>query len=67
MSYRARTGVTTAILLIKQLCRLYTTYSSKINAWVSASSLTAGEKASILSWLAAAQATCALMELIPDD
>lgn len=65
--YRARTGVTTLIVLTKHLCKLYGVYSSKIIAYITASSLPPDQKAAILTWLSGASAACAALLLIGDD
>lgn len=66
-AYGARTGVTTLLKLTKHLCGIYELFSSKINAWVMASSLTEGEKTTIVAWLQSISLVCNLLKSIPDD
>lgn len=64
--YGARTGVTTLIKVVRALCRLYLTYSAKINAWVN-TAIPSGDRATVLAWLAGIAAVCAILEAATDD
>jgi len=66
-TYRARTGVTTFILLVKAMCRLFAVYQTKISNWVTASSISSDNKTFILQWMSSASAVCAILLSIGDD
>lgn len=63
-NYGGRIGVSTIISLTRHICRIYTTYSSRIIAWVDGSTLSSGDKTTVKDWLAAAQSACAILESV---
>jgi len=63
-NYGGRTGVSTIIFLIKRICHVYTSFSASIIAYVNGSSLSSGDKATVIAWLNGASAACAIIEQI---
>lgn len=63
-NYGGRNGVSEIIRLTRLLCRIYVRYSSRIVAFINASSLTTEQKATVTAWLADAQEACMLLETV---
>lgn len=63
-NYGGRNGVSQIIRFTKLLCKIYLTYSVRIIAYIEASSLDSGQKATVLAWLNGAQEACMILEMI---
>lgn len=66
MPYNARTGVTTAIKIVRALCKLLDIYGVKIRAWVTANAGPVNTPI-VLAWLDGAGVVCAILQALPDD
>lgn len=66
MAYGARTGVTTLIKFVKLLCKLYNTFSTKIDQWV-LDQVDPSKQAQVQAFLALIAPVCHILEATPDD
>lgn len=67
ITYGKRTGVTTLLVLIKHMCRLFLVFENKIVAWIAASALSTDNKSICYVWIATTKTVCSLLTSIPDD
>lgn len=51
-------------IIIHHLCRYYTKYQASLTQHVNSSSLSSGDKATVLAFLSSIQATCTILELL---
>jgi len=63
---RVVTGVSTVIMYVKLLCRIYLKFQPKIINWIN-TSVPAGSRAAVLEWLDNAVIICAILVTSPDD
>lgn len=63
-NYGGRNGMSSIIFFVRQTCRIYTKFSAGIIAFINASSLSSGDKATVIAWLNAASAACAILETL---
>lgn len=63
-NYGGRNGVSTLIKVTKHICHIYASFSGAIIAYVNGSSLSSGDKATVIAWLNGASAACAILETI---
>jgi len=60
-NYGGRNGVSTLLTLIKGICRIYTSFSESIIAYVNGSNLSSEDKITLINWLNLASSACAIV------
>lgn len=63
-NYGGRNGMSSIIFFVRQVCRIYTTFSAAIISYINASSLSSDDKATVIAWLNAGSAACAILETL---
>jgi hypothetical protein len=60
--YGARNGMSTVVSAIRFLCHIYSTFSGAIVAYITENVPDSGDRTTVLNWLNAASAVCAIIE-----
>lgn len=63
-SYGGRNGMSSLLMFVHALCRIYGAFTAAIVTFINASDLTSEQKTEVLNWLNLATTICTILETI---